>query len=129
MNSFMHIIAALVLFGHGLSHLVGFLAGWNLMPHKVPPVTTLFWGHVRVGDVTNKLMGSLWLLLTLAFTVAAMGALLRSGFWPRFTQVAALTSLALCLVEGPEAKIGMIVNLALLGVLSLAIKTGWQLAG
>jgi hypothetical protein len=125
----MHVITALVLFAHGLSHLVGFLAGWHLTSAKIPPITTLLWGHVQIGEVTRKIVGSLWLLLALAFCVAAMGALLRLGFWPRFTQVVAIMSLALCLLEGPDTEVGLVVNLAILGILSFAIKAGWQLTG
>lgn len=125
----MHVIIALFLCVHGLSHLVGFLAGFGLTSVKIPPITTLLWGHVLIGEVTRKIIGSLWLLLAIAFCVAAMGVLLRSGFWPRFTQVVALMSLALCLIEGPDTEIGLVVNLAILGVLSFALKAGWPLTG
>jgi hypothetical protein len=125
----MHVIAALILFGHGLSHLVGFLTGWNLMPEKLPPITKLFWGQVSAGPITSKVLGVLWLLLTVGFCVAALACLLRAGFWPRFTQVVALMSLILCVVEAPDSQIGLVVNLAILGALSFALHAGWQLTG
>lgn len=124
----MHAILALVLLGHGLSHLVGFLVGWHLLPpERMPAVTTVWSGRLQVGAVGMKLLGLLWLLLTLAFVVAALGAFLRVGFWPPFTQVVALASLTMCLIEGSEARIGVIMNVLLIGFLGLAMRFGWPI--
>lgn len=47
----MNIVLALLLFGHGLAHLPGFLAFWKLATFKeMPYKTAILAGNINVGD-------------------------------------------------------------------------------
>ena len=103
---------------HGVAHLVGFAGAWQLAPAKeLPYKTTVLAGRVQLGDAGIRVMGVLWLVAALAFVATAGGAALNATWWGRAALVVALASLALTIVEWPEARIGLFVNLAILGAL------------
>jgi hypothetical protein len=114
----MRFVLAALMALHGVAHLVGFAGAWQLAPAKeIPYKTTVLAGHVQLGDAGIRVMGVLWLVAALAFVVTAGGAALNAPWWTRGAVIAALASLVLTMVEWPEARIGLFVNLAILGVL------------
>ena len=103
---------------HGIAHLVGFAGAWQLAPaREIPYKTTVFAGHVHLGDRGIRVMGVLWLLAALAFVVAAGGAVFNTHWWVRAAVIVTGVSLAMTIVEWPEARLGLVVNLAILGAL------------
>lgn len=119
----MHIVFALFFFAHGVAHLVGFSAAWSLSPEKIPHLTTVIGGRFDVGESAIRVVGLLWVAAAVAFAVVALGAALGASWWPRVLIVVALGSLALCVLGWPEAKIGVVLNLAILVI--AAMRTGW----
>ena len=107
-------LAALMIL-HGIAHLVGFAGSWHL--GDVPYKTTVLGGRVDLGDTGIRAAGLLWLTAAMAFVVVGAGAALNYEWWVKATLFVTLASLALTIIEFPEAKIGLVVNLAILAVL------------
>ncbi len=67
---------AVILFGHGVAHLPGFLVAWRLATlSELPHRTTVLANSVNVGERGIRVVGVLWLIAALAFTACGMGAL------------------------------------------------------
>lgn len=115
----MRIALAVVLAIHGIAHLVGFIGSWHLdASGGIPYRTTLLAGHVDVGDTGIRAVGILWLMMAIAFVVAAIGTAMGVDWWVKAVAVIATASLALTILQLPEARIGLVVNLAILGALA-----------
>jgi hypothetical protein len=106
---------------HGMAHLVGFVGSWNLGPPSpaMPYKTTVLAGHVNLGDVGIRAVGLLWLVAAMAFVITAVGAAVNAEWWMRAAMVVTLGSLALTVLEWPQARVGFYVDIAILGALLL----------
>jgi len=115
--------AALVLAAHGVAHLVGFLAAFQLGDFAGRAVETkLLWGQIEVSLGTIQVMGVGWLLLAIGFLGVAV-ALWRS-LRHAVAGVALVTamSLGLTTLQSPMAVIGLVLNVViLLGVVIYAM--------
>ena len=120
MSTLLRFAVAALLAGHGLAHLPGFVSAWRLatLP-DLPYDTRVLAGHLDVGDGGARLLGALWLATGLAFAAAAMGVLRSQPWWEGAALAAACASLALCALEWPATRLGVPVNLAILGLLFL----------
>ena len=107
---------ALLMVLHGFAHLVGFAGSWKLSSN-IAYKTTVLGGHVDLGDTGIHALGLLWLANAAAFAVAGIALALRASWWHPFAVGVTLVSLALCVVELPAAKIGAVLNVAILVVL------------
>lgn len=121
----MRYVLAILLLAHGVAHLPGFLTSWRLaslegMAYK----TTLLAGTLDVGDVGIRIMGVFWLLIGVGFAASGIGALLQTAWWPAMTAVVASASLVLSVLEWPEAKIGVLVNMIILAYLGVLPRLG-----
>jgi len=111
----MYIALAALIALHGLAHMVGFAAPWGYM--KNPP-----------SDLTGpsaRILGIFWLIAAFVFVVAAVGLVRRESWWTPVTLVACLLSIALSVASLPYAKIGLLVDVALVAFLFLNRGTGW----
>ena len=110
----MRLMLAALLIGHGVAHIVGFVVPWKLMQMpEMPYRTTILGGMIDVGDAGIRVIGILWLSIGLAFVVVAGGVV--AGWSMRMAVFALLAlSSAFCVIGWPEARIGLIVNAALL---------------
>jgi len=107
-----------LLAAHGVAHLVGFLVPWRLMTAPdMPFKTTLLAGRVDVGEAGIKVIGALWLLTAVAMVVAAAGVAFQTRWAGILVLPVVAVSLVLCLVELPQARIGLVLN----GVLVLTL--------
>ena len=110
----MRFMLAAFLIGHGVAHIVGFVVPWKLMPTpEMPYRTTILGGMMDVGDAGIRAIGIVWLSIALAFVIVAGGMV---AGWSMRMAVFALLALSsvFCVVGWPEARIGLIVNAALL---------------
>ena len=113
------IIVAVLLVGHGLVHLLGFVVPWRLATlEEMPYKTTVLAGNLDVGATGIRVVGLFWLLAAIGFVVAGGGAFTQQPWWGTVTLGVTLFSLALCILGWPEARFGLLVNLAILGYLS-----------
>ena len=109
------LLVAVVLAGHGLIHLIGFVVPWRLATFEgFAYRTTAMGGTLELGDGGARLLGLAWLALAVAFVIAAVGVW-RSAAWalPLAGGLAAL-SLIVCVLGFPETGAGVVVNLALM---------------
>ena len=119
----MRFVLAFLLVAHGIAHLVGFVSSWKVATlAEVPYKTTVFSGHLDVGDAGIRVMGLLWLLAALAFLITAVGVATETGWAVRFTLVAVIASLLLCVAGWPDARIGVAVNVGLLLLLAIGAR-------
>jgi hypothetical protein len=110
---------------HGVAHMVGFAGSWQLaatteMPYK----TTVLGGNLDLGDAGIRVVGVLWALAALAFVTVSGATALDKPWWPTAAVIVALASMALTLVELPQARVGLVVNLALIATLLFARRLG-----
>ena len=116
----MRFVIALFLAAHGIAHLVGFVASWKVaVLDELPYKTTVLAGRIDVGDAGARVFGVFWLLAAAAFVAAGGAVALQAGWAFRFTAVAVVASLLLCVAGWPEARIGAGVNFALLVLLAI----------
>ena len=108
-------IAAAVVAGHGLIHLLGFVVPWGIAQVEgFPGRTTALGGLVDLCDVGSRAVGAAWLLLAVGFVIAAAG-LWRRRSWSRTVAAGlAVASIVVCALGLPEAGIGILVDLAIL---------------
>ena len=120
----MYIALAALIALHGLAHMVGFAAPFGYLKNP-PPMDSLFFSRITLPDGAMKAVGLLWLAAVVIFVVAAVGILRRQTWWTPLTLTATLLSLALTIAFLPYAKIGLVVNLALLAFLFLNRTASW----
>ena len=100
---------ALLLLGHGIAHLPGFLVGWQLASFPELPFRITVLAHtVDVGVVGARLVAVGWMIASLMFVVLAVAVALRPTGRPRLLPVALALSTLLCVLGWPEARIGLV---------------------
>ncbi len=106
---------------HGLIHLIGFVVPWRLAPvDGFPYRTTAFNGSLLLGETGAQVIGVAWLALAVGFVIAGLG-IWRSSTWALpLTAALAMASLIVCVLGLPEAAAGIVVNVAILGVVASA---------
>jgi hypothetical protein len=122
----MRITLAVLMLLHGVAHVPGFLVPWRLM--REPDggsLSTRLLGGINVGETGLRLLGLGWLLLAVAFVVAAAATWVNRESWPAIASLIAVISLVFTILELPESRIGVVVNLALLAAIFAATRLGW----
>lgn len=119
-------IVALIVFMHGLVHLLYFVSYWPVAEiEEVPYKTTLLNGRWDVGSGGIRLFGFLCLVATLGFIIAAIGLALEADWWQSLMAIIALFSLVLTLLDWTVAYGGPIVNILILIMVYFAPRLGW----
>lgn len=122
----MRILLALLLLGHGVAHLPGFLVAWRLRAFpELPYHTTVLGGALDVGGGGMRVLGGVWLLLSVLLVLSAVGVVLRWGGTLTAIPWILAASLALCVLGWPEARLGILANLVLLGLVLVSARMGW----
>ena len=116
----MRFIIASVLAVHGIAHLVGFIAAWQLMTlPELPYRTTVLGGGIDVGTPGIRVVGILWLAAAVACVIAGIALWLGTPWAMTFAFGTVIASLAMCVVGWPDARIGLVLNLILIAALVL----------
>ena len=116
---------AVLLLGHGVAHLVGFVVPWKIaILAEVPYGTTILAGRVDLGPNGIRALGVLWLLVALAFVVIAGAITFQAGWWYQALLITTGVSLVLCVLGWPDSRLGLIANVLALGLAILAVRSG-----
>ena len=115
-------IAALLLAGHGVIHLIGFVTPWRIATLEgFAYRTTVFGGALDVGDAGARFIGLVWLGLTFGFLAAGYGIWRRTRWAVGLTVVLAVVSLVVCLLGLPEAGTGVAIDGVILAAVAYLV--------
>ena len=121
----MHIVLGISLILHGVIHVIGFLVYWKITDlEEMPYQTTQLGGLIDVGDTGIRLIGICWLLAMLALVGAGIGTIAGQAWWPALTLWASVFSLLLTVLGWPDSKIGVVVNIIVIGYLLFGFGRG-----
>jgi hypothetical protein len=112
----LRIIFALLVFIHGLIHLLGFVKEWKVAQVRQLSGEKLF----PFGDALSKMLGIVWLVTFLCFAVAVAGFLATKDWWWMVAFTAVVISQALIILYWKDAWAGTILNVVLLPVIIVA---------
>lgn len=122
----MNALLAALLLAHAVAHLVGFAGPWRLIdPEGVTFQRALFDGRLAVSDRTLRALGIGWLILAVVFMLLAYAAWRATFWWDEAATAAAAASLAMCAAHWPQARVGAVVNVALLVGLQVGRAALW----
>lgn len=111
---------------HGIAHLVGFVVPWRILQaEEMPYSTTLLAGRIEVGDLGAKIVGLVWLGLAVAFFVGAGFVWVQRQGWSNFVVFAAAASLLFSILGLPAARLGIPINIALIGLMLGGSALNW----
>jgi len=111
-------LAAVVVLGHGLIHLMGFVVQFQLADIEGLSYTTqVLDGMVDVGAGGATALGILWLLAALAMMAAAAGLFFDAAWERKVLLGAVLLSIIVTLLGWPDSRFGVLVNFIILGAL------------
>ena len=114
----MRLALVALLAAHGIAHLPGFAVPWRLMTSaEIPYKTTAFGGAIEIGDTGARLVGAGWLLMAVMFLVLSGAAWANASWWRPAVMVAVTTSALLSAAGWPEARMGLLANAVIVGVL------------
>lgn len=114
----MKFLGASLLVLHGVAHLVGFRAAFWPAGGQAGSLQLL--GRLAfVGEPVARALGVIWLLLALAFWVAALLMLARDSRWIALALAASGVSAVMCALSWPDARIGVGIDLLLMLVVFL----------
>ena len=107
--------AAVLLALHGVIHLIGFVSPWRIATLEgFAYRTSVLNGALDVGDVGVRVIGLVWLGLTLGFLAAGYGVWRGKPWAVGLTGVLAIVSLIVCVVGLPETAAGVAIDVAIL---------------
>ena len=106
---------------HGIVHYIGFAVPFELMKTESNVYTTqALWGQLELGDGGAKALGLAHLALVIPFVIAAVGVW-RDARWALPLVVAlAVASGVVCALGSPNAVIGLVIDVLVIGLVVLA---------
>lgn len=105
-NIMVRIIFAVIIFIHGLIHLMGFVNQLNIKKISQFTGVTLF----PVSESLSKILGIVWLITALLFIITAAGFSLGKDWWSIIGIIAIVISQLLIIIYWKDAKAGTIAN-------------------
>jgi len=121
-----NIIAAIYLIVHGLIHLIGFVVFWQIAEiADFSYTTSVLSGKLDIGDVGMRVLGVVWLLISVAFVIAGVTIFFSPPWWWSYTLAVTVASLIVTLLGWPDAKFGVLANIIILLFLFFGPRLGW----
>jgi hypothetical protein len=109
---------AVFLAAHGVVHVIGFVVPWQLSNFRdITYKTTIFGGALDAGDAGVKAIGLAWLAVTVAMVLVAVMVWRQTRFAYAACLAILVASLALCATGMPDAVMGLVIDVVLLGLL------------
>ncbi|MFF5213579.1 hypothetical protein [Streptosporangium sp. NPDC000396] len=111
MRTWLRIAGGVVLFGHGVVHMAGFLLLW-----KITEVGELTYGQMAPdpGTIAGKLAGVVWLDAAMLFCCAAVLLAAGRSVWRPTALVAVALSLPVALIDVRQTVAGVVVDVVVL---------------
>ena len=120
MSKIIRIIAAIILFFHGLVHLMGTVVYMKLGTlEQFSYKTTILNGRIDLGESGIYVFGVLWAIAAIGFVVTAVGLVINWKGNPSLLMGVSIFSLGLTGLDWEIAFTGAVFNVAILVVLSL----------
>jgi hypothetical protein len=114
------VIASIILFLHGLIHLMGAAAYLKLSEIKqLPYKTTVLGGRWDLGSSGTTIFGISWAVTAIGFVITAIALFGNWDWWRSVLIGITLFSLVITSLDWGEAYAGVVVNLAILLILIL----------
>ena len=108
-------LLSILLVIHGLIHLLGVVAYWQLATLEgLRYPSTLLGGWLAAPTPLVRVLGVLWLAGAIGFAAAAAGQVVGQAWWLPLLVGMALLSLILCALAWPDAWAGAVINVMLL---------------
>jgi len=105
--------------------IIGFIVFWRISEIEgITYKTTIFNGKIDVADFGIRIIGIIWLLLSLTFIFNGITVILNLLFWESLAFYLAILSLIFCIMGWPDSKIGVFVNIIILVFLFLNRRFG-----
>lgn len=115
MRSILTYVGSVILFGHGMVHLLGTTVYLGLTDvAEFPYKTTLLGGAVNVGDMGMRAFAVLWTVAAIGFVAAGGASLTEWEHWPLLVGAVAVFSLILTVLDYTVAYAGIVVNLGII---------------
>lgn len=115
-------VFAVLLILHGIAHLVGFMAAYQLgQAGREAYKTTLYYSRFEIGAGGIRTVGVLWLLGAITFIGTGVMMLLGMPAMTDFALYSSIYSLVLCWIALPDTRIGLILNVVLIAALLLKL--------
>jgi hypothetical protein len=86
-------LAALVLLGHGVGHLMGFMESWTSINVGFTDKPWIFGGKYMMDSTVGKTFGILWLVALALFVGSAFGVLTGDTWWRTLAIIGSVVSL------------------------------------
>jgi hypothetical protein len=118
MTKIIRLVSAIILFFHGLIHLMGTMVYMKLgsldgFPYK----TSILNGRMDLGESGIYIFGMLWALAAIGFVVTAVGLFTRWKWNQSLLVGVSIFSLVLTGLDWEIASAGFIVNVAILAII------------
>lgn len=114
-----HRLAAVALALHGVIHLIGFVSPWRIASLEgFAYRTTILAGAQDIGDAGVRLIGLVWLGLTVGFLTAGYGVWRGKPWAVGLTGVLAVVSLIVGVAGLPETAAGVAIDVVILATVS-----------
>jgi hypothetical protein len=115
-------VLAAFLLVHGIAHVVGFAVPWRLVTSAdVPYRTTVAGGLIDLGSAGMRVVGVFWLVMAVSFVALAVSVLARTSWWYLALMPLIGISFVLCVLQWPDARFGVLANVAILALLAFGI--------
>lgn len=86
-------LAAIVLLGHGIGHLTGFLKSWTSIDVGFSDKPWLLPGERKMNSSAGRAFGILWLICILIFVMSSIGIFMGEEWWRAYALIGSAVSL------------------------------------
>jgi hypothetical protein len=97
MMSVVRIVIAIILAGHGIGHIMGFIETWtSWQPFSEPSFNDSPWifsDGLFIKSAVGKIFGLFWLAAMLGFFAAAIGLIANQSWWSTAAVIASILSM------------------------------------
>ena len=94
----LRLLIAIVLFAHGVGHLLFLANSWGYWRGGEAGRSWLLSGVLDLGQTLEGIVGLLWLIPLVGFVAVTWGYLTQQGWWPQLALASAVISLAMIIV-------------------------------